>query len=337
MTASARGVLVIALHVLAFLGASCASAGASKVGVALLSEEASVQPGRPFSVGLQMRIPKGWHTYWKNPGDSGLPPKIAWTLPEGFSAGPIEWPAPERIPENTLMSYGYTGEVLLPVVITPPARLDADSVTLAGTFEWLECADVCLPASSVLRLSLPVRPAPPARGPAAPSFSEARARLPAPPDGWTFDAGAGPRAISLEFKVPPGVSPGGGYLFVDQPLVTDYAAAQGFERIAGGYRLTLVPAANAQGPLERLTGVLVTESRSGTGPGTAVRVDVPVVRGGPAPAPLLPAGPRLPPPGRWVVAALAGLGFAIVLFRAVVTRRKKSPSPREPGGGVDGI
>ena len=73
----------------------------------LVSEHASVQPGRPFQVGLRMKLKRGWHTYWKQPGDAGMPLRIEWTLPSEFRPGPIEWPAPERIPTSRLLSYGY--------------------------------------------------------------------------------------------------------------------------------------------------------------------------------------------------------------------------------------
>lgn len=300
------------------------------VAVALLSEQASIQPGRPFYVGLRMKMRPGWHTYWKNPGDSGLPPKITWDLPGGFSAGPIEWPAPERIPGDSLMSYGYRGEVLLPVKITPPARLRVDSVTLRGVFDWLECADVCVPGSAVLKLSLQVRRGPRMPGPAAPSFAEARSRIPMAPTGWKFTAEAGPRAISLQFRDPLGIAPRGAYLFVDQPLVVDYAAPQGFERTAGGYRLSAPPAPNAQGALKRLTGVLVVEDRSGSRSRTAVRVDAPVTLGDPAPAPVQPAGTRPAALRQMVVALLAGLGLALLLLRSQRTGRKKLESRQEP-------
>ncbi|HET9950812.1 MAG TPA: protein-disulfide reductase DsbD domain-containing protein [Candidatus Eisenbacteria bacterium] len=299
------------------------SARASEnVTVALLSETATVEPGRPFYVGVRMSMRTGWHTYWRNPGDAGLPPKIVWNLPEGFSAGPIEWPAPERFLDDGSMSYGYQGEVLLPIEIVPPARLAGDSATLAGTFEWLECADVCVPGSSELRLSLPVRPETPSPGKAAPSFAEARARMPAPSEGWAFRAEAGARAISLEFRAPRGAAPRGAYLFVDEPLVVDYAAPQGFEKTGDGYRLTAIPAANAQGTPERLTGVLVLEGRSGSTPRAAVRVDVPVARGDPAPAPDSPADSR--PPVSWhiVLIAVAGFGLAALLARFALRRNR---------------
>ena len=298
-----------------------ASADATgNIAVALLSERVAVQPGVPFYVGLRMRMRQGWHTYWRNPGDSGLPLRITWNLPQGFSAGPIEWPAPERLPEKTLMSYGYGRDVLIPIEITPPKRLAADSVTIAGNFEWLECKDVCLPGSAALRLSLPVRPGHTAAGPAARSFAQARSRIPGAAAGWTFAAKAGARGISLAFRAPRGISARGGYLFVDQPLVADYAAPQGFERIAGGYRLTISPAPNASGKLERLTGVLVVEGRAGSKSRTAVHVDVPVSLGDTEPAPV----PQERLPAVAFAGAIGIVGLALALIVRGILRRKSN-------------
>lgn len=87
--------------------------------VALVSDTDAVTPGQPFRIGLYIRLMPGWHTYWKNPGDAGVPPDLALTLPSGSTAGPIGWPAPERVAEGPLMTYAYTGDVLLPITITP--------------------------------------------------------------------------------------------------------------------------------------------------------------------------------------------------------------------------
>ena len=70
-------------------------------------------PGKPTLVGLKLRMAQEWHTYWKNPGDSGLPTKIQWTLPEGWKAGEIQWPYPQPLPVGPLMNYGYDDEVVL--------------------------------------------------------------------------------------------------------------------------------------------------------------------------------------------------------------------------------
>src|SRR6476661_10411436 len=80
----------------------------------LVSEVDSAAPDQPFRIGLRLRLAPGWHTYWQNPGDAGIPPELELTLPPGVTAGPITWPVPQRLPEGPLMTYAYTGEVLLP-------------------------------------------------------------------------------------------------------------------------------------------------------------------------------------------------------------------------------
>ncbi len=261
-----------------------ASSGAGRhTEVTLITEHASIQPGRPFTVALRMNLEDGWHTYWKNPGDAGLPLRIEWALPPGFSAGPIEWPAPERIPAPPLMDYGYGGQVVIPVRITPPAHTNAREVSIAGTFEWLECKEICLPAEAALDLRLPVRAEPPSPGPDAAVIAGSRLRLPEQARGWGLSAEAGPRAISLGFRGPDGMAPArGAYFFVDQPMVADYAAPQGFESTGRGHRLTLTPAPNAPRP-DRLSGVLVVEGDEKPGSTRAIHVDVPVASGDPAP------------------------------------------------------
>src|SRR5947207_927440 len=78
-------------------------------------------PSETTHVALRQQIQPGWHTYWRNSGDSGEPTKLAWTLPPGWKAGGFTWPTPQRLPVGPLMNYGYTGEVLLPMTLTAPA------------------------------------------------------------------------------------------------------------------------------------------------------------------------------------------------------------------------
>src|SRR5208337_2359168 len=108
--------------------------------VDLIAEQSSVQPTRPFWVGLHFQLEKGWHIYWTNPGDSGEPPRVKWDLPAGFQAGSLLWPIPRRIEDHSLIDYGYQNEVLLPVEIRPPASLGMGSdVQLSATVNWLVC------------------------------------------------------------------------------------------------------------------------------------------------------------------------------------------------------
>src|SRR5947207_3539032 len=90
----------------------------------LVPETTSIGPGTTLWVDLHLDIAPGWHTYWRNPGDSGLPTEIAWQLPEGFTAGEIAWPVPERFVVGTIGNYGYAGSVDLLVPIAAPAKLE---------------------------------------------------------------------------------------------------------------------------------------------------------------------------------------------------------------------
>ncbi|MCB0376141.1 MAG: hypothetical protein KDD04_09510, partial [Sinomicrobium sp.] len=93
----------------------------------LAAEESSIQPGRSFWIAVHFQLDQGWHTYWKNPGDSGLATEITLTLPEGFKPSPLQWPAPEIISRPPLVTYGYKNEVFHLFKIDPPQGIPADS------------------------------------------------------------------------------------------------------------------------------------------------------------------------------------------------------------------
>jgi thiol:disulfide interchange protein DsbD len=119
-----------------------------------------LKAGQPAWLGLRIRHQPGWHTYWINPGDSGLRTTLAWTLPAGAAAGEIQWPAPERIRVGPLVNYGYGDELLLPVPLTWPASLPAGSGAVAKVHaEWLVCKEICVPESA--DLALPLEPGAP--------------------------------------------------------------------------------------------------------------------------------------------------------------------------------
>lgn len=146
----------------------------------LISEVATVKPGEPFWVALRQTIRPKWHTYWKNPGDSGLPTEIKWTLPAGARADAIVWPTPTLIDVSGVINYGFSNDVLLLVRITPPADLAVGAtLPLAASAEWLVCDDVCIPEEGKFLLDLPVAAvAQPASAETRTLFDKARRDIP---------------------------------------------------------------------------------------------------------------------------------------------------------------
>lgn len=129
----------------------------SHVEAELVSEVKSIQPGQSFFVALRLKMEEGWHTYYKDPGDSGLPTKIQWTFPEGFQAGEILWPRPEKIEIPPIVDYGYHNEVFLLTQIKAPKNLPVGKeAILNAKASWLACKDICIPGEANLTLQLPV-------------------------------------------------------------------------------------------------------------------------------------------------------------------------------------
>lgn len=122
----------------------------------LVADHVTVTPGMTFQAGLRMEIEPGWHTYWRNPGDSGEPTQIDWDLPEGVTAGEIIWPAPTAYPFGPLMNYGYGGEVVLPVRLTIDESFTGRFLEIRAAASWLVCEEVCIPESADLDLFLSV-------------------------------------------------------------------------------------------------------------------------------------------------------------------------------------
>ncbi len=146
----------------------------------LVSEIAAVGPGQVFWVALELDIRDGWHTYWRNPGDSGEPTKLVWQLPPGFSAGDIVWTTPHRFEIAPLVNYGYAKHAVHLVQITAPKGLKAGvAVSLAAKASWLVCSDVCIPEDANLQLTLPVSAQAGSVDPASAAlFTTARSQLP---------------------------------------------------------------------------------------------------------------------------------------------------------------
>jgi thiol:disulfide interchange protein/DsbC/DsbD-like thiol-disulfide interchange protein len=146
----------------------------------LVSEVSAVAPGQSFWVALEFDIRDGWHTYWRNPGDSGQATALKWRLPPGFAAGDIVWTTPHRFEIPPLVNYGYAKHAIHLVNVTAPQDLKPGApILLSAKASWLVCSDVCIPEDADLQLTLPVSAAPGTVDPSdAALFTTARGDLP---------------------------------------------------------------------------------------------------------------------------------------------------------------
>ncbi|HKB90988.1 MAG TPA: protein-disulfide reductase DsbD domain-containing protein, partial [Opitutaceae bacterium] len=222
----------------------------------LVPEVTSIKPGQPFTVALRLKMEQHWHTYWQNPGDSGLATSIDWKLPEGFKAGPIQWPAPSRLPISTLVNYGYEGEVLLLTEITPPATLSAGTtVDLAARADWLVCQEVCMPGGADLKATLPVTAdAPKADDKWKQAFAETRKNFPQKSDAWKVKAEhtANGYKLTAEPVKPTAIWPGDDvYFFASEENVVEPSKPQTVSANGAVHTVELSKSVSAQGKPER--------------------------------------------------------------------------------------
>ena len=248
----------------------------------LVSEVASIAPGEPFTVALRLEMEEGWHSYWKNPGDSGEPTSIDWSLPSGFEVGAIQWPYPHRIDTSMLTSYGYSDEVLLLTTLTPPEDLEpGTSLTLDARAEWLICADICLPAHGDVQLTLPVTASSPDPGAGAEAIAQSRAKLPKTVDAWTVQAArsSGSYTLALTSTDDRRLDLEGAQFYPLEEQVLDHAAPQPVSQEGSTSLIALQQSSYASSPADSLEGVLVApEGQSWDADRTvrAMKVNVPV-------------------------------------------------------------
>ncbi len=195
--------------------------------ISLVSESAHIQPGQPFTVGIVVDHDPGWHSYWVNAGESGLPTEISWKLPEGFSAGPTLWATPHRFVSAGLPSFGYADKTVHLVEITPPAAFSSTEATLSADVTIQTCNDQgCAPPITLTpTLSLPVSNSPPDPAPGADLIQSARSALAKPGDAITLSSTITGDTLTLSAELPEGVSadPEHTFFFPEAPGTTDSA------------------------------------------------------------------------------------------------------------------
>jgi thiol:disulfide interchange protein/DsbC/DsbD-like thiol-disulfide interchange protein len=169
----------------------------AQVRAELLASAGTVHAGQQLTIGLHQRIVPHWHTYWINPGDSGLATTIEWTLPPGAQAGAIQWPAPHRFTQGPVTNFGYENEVtLLSDIKVPDKALPGKPFVIDAKVNWLVCREVCIPQEAHLSLTLPVVAAGIASGEEHALIAQARAQLPVVP-AWNATAEQRPGGLAL--------------------------------------------------------------------------------------------------------------------------------------------
>ncbi len=242
--------------------------------IELVSQDASIQAGANFLLGVHFLLESGWHIYWINPGDSGQPPVFKWQLPPDFTAGEIQWPRPQRLQSSAqIVDYGYHDEVLLavPVRASPTASTQAPAqITLDA--KWLICREVCLPDHAQLHLSVPFAASAPSQNAAvAPLFAAAAQRMPKPqPATWRTRFSV--RKDDLMLVVETGKPITSADFFPLDPSQIENASPQRLEPTATGARIALKKSDLLTKEITRLRGVLVLAG------GNAYVVDAPVTK-----------------------------------------------------------
>lgn len=298
------------------------SAERSHAQASLVAAVTTVQPGHEFTVALRLVHDEHWHTYWVNPG-TGLATSLTWKLPPGWKAGEIQWPAPHVLRDHTgaIIGQGYSGDTLLPVVLTPPADLaPGTKVTLAASAVWLVCAEVCIPGDAELSLTLPVSAdTPTADANWGPKIKATVEGLPRADAGWTVSATRAAKSVTLVIQPASGNahSPKNVWFF-SRDGFTAYDAAQAPRTENGKITLTLPIAVDAPANVTRLTGVLVSEN--GWRPDGSLRglaVDVPL-ESGPAANGATSSGATQSSAGTGAVPAPTPTGLGGTLLLALV-------------------
>jgi len=264
----------------AFVNVQAQFDGPSRVQAEIVSEVTSIQPGSSFRAAITLKMDRGWHIYWSNPGDTGLQTSIEWRLPEGFTVKSLEWPYPERIAEEHLVVYGWHGtKTFLAEIYADESVQSGKSVIISADVSWLVCADVCMPGDETVQIELPVKNSPAQSNTGLLEFFAAAAvELPIKNSGWKFSAAVKNNELKIHAAVPEWFK--GDlkdiYFFPDQTGFIRYNGSQTLQMSGTSYVLTIPLEETDLTLSDTLTGVLFSES-GWRGPGSEKAAEISVV------------------------------------------------------------
>jgi thiol:disulfide interchange protein/DsbC/DsbD-like thiol-disulfide interchange protein len=287
----------------------------------LVAAETAIVPGKPVQVALRLVHDAHWHTYWLNPG-TGLVTTLAWTLPPGWKASEIQWPAPKALKDRTgtIVGNGYEDDLLLPVTLTPPAELaPGSSVTLKAAAEWLMCEEVCMPGDAKVSLTLPVAASASPDPTMGARLAAVFANLPRADAAWKLSARRDAKNVTLTVTpatAKPVATPPDLRFFADDNFVA-YELPQTVTTAAdGSFVLTLPISPDAPKDTAKLVGVLTNSHgwrADGSLPG--LRVDLAFAAAAPVHVNAnTPAAPVVTAPAAAPVAPVSLLGTLFLAF-----------------------
>jgi len=202
----------------------------------MVAESTTAVPGTRLTLGLLLEHDPHWHTYWRNPGDSGLPTELDLTLPAGVFAEPIAWPHPQRFELSGIVNFGYGERRLLPVSVIIPAGYAAPSLPVHVAARWLICEVECIPGKAEYELELPVAPAADVDSRWGDDFAAARADLPRAA-AVTLAVAEDAAAIALTLGgLDAAAAPAQWQWFPETPEVVANGAQPQWQRAAGGWQ-----------------------------------------------------------------------------------------------------
>lgn len=259
----------------------------------LVADHSSVSPGSAFTIGVNFTLEPGWHIYWKNPGDSGLPPRFSWSSSDDSVAiGAPLWPYPQRLATGPLVNYGY-GDVLIPFPASLSSSAKGSAITVTVSLEWLVCNDVCLPGEGRLAIELPISNSVGSPSNHSKLFERAYEMVPAELERVSIAVEEQPEQIIVALiPFEPRQFPQEITFFPEDRRIISNSAAQEISRDGDSLRITLSRDPANRGQIERIRGVLVSPNGwSSDGKRKAVAIDT--NPGAPAPE---VAGPDTPDP-----------------------------------------
>lgn len=121
----------------------------------MLADVKEVVPGSTFMLGVELTMQPGWHTYYKESGDAGMPTSIEWVLPAGYKHGELLWQKPHKFDDAGIVTYGYSEKTVIAVKVTAPETIPDGEQKLVAKVKWLECKETCIPGSGETSLVLP--------------------------------------------------------------------------------------------------------------------------------------------------------------------------------------